>query len=129
MITSFNRRRLKLVQQAGQVLQEKGLFDLPVDLDALAAASCIHLQAMDVNEEGVAAAIDDELLAIARDSELARRLMTVPGVGPIVALGFIATVDDVSRFAKATDVGAYLGLTPRRYQSGEMDYSGRICGR
>ena len=76
-----------------------------------------------------AAAIDDELLAIARDSELARRLMTVPGVGPIVALGFIATVDDVSRFAKATDVGAYLGLTPRRYQSGEMDYSGRISKR
>ena len=72
---------------------------------------------------------DDELQAIARDSELARRLMTVPGVGPIVALGFIATVDDVSRFAKATDVGAYLGLTPRRYQSGEMDYSGRISKR
>ena len=69
-----------------------------------------------------AAAIDDELLAIARDSELARRLMTVPGVGPIVALGFIATVDDVSRFAKATDVGAYLGLTPRRYQSGVRAY-------
>ena len=55
--------------------------------------------------------------------------MTVPGVGPIVALGFIATVDDVSRFAKATDVGAYLGLTPRRYQSGEMDYTGRISKR
>ena len=53
MTTSLNRRRSKLVQQAGQVLQEKGLFDLPVDLDALAAASRIHLQAMDVNEEGV----------------------------------------------------------------------------
>ena len=76
-----------------------------------------------------AAAIDDELLAIARDSELARRLMTVPGVGPIVALNFIATIDDVGRFAKATDVGAYLGLTPRRYQSGEIDYSGRISKR
>jgi transposase len=74
-------------------------------------------------------AIDDELLAIARGSDLARRLMTVPGVGPIVALGFIATVDDAGRFAKATDVGAYLGLTPRRYQSGEMDYSGRISKR
>ena len=55
--------------------------------------------------------------------------MTVPGVGPIVALNFIATVDDASRFAKATDVGAYLGLTPRRYQSGEIDYSGRISKR
>ena len=76
-----------------------------------------------------AAAIEDELLAIARDSELARRLMTVPGVGPIVALNFIATVDDAGRFARATDVGAYLGLTPRRYQSGEIDYSGRISKR
>ena len=55
--------------------------------------------------------------------------MTVPGVGPIVALSFIATVDDVGRFARATDVGAYLGLTPRRYQSGEIDYSGRISKR
>ena len=76
-----------------------------------------------------AAAIDDKLLAIARDSELARRLMTVPGVGPIVALNFIATVDDVRRFAKAVDVGPYLGLTPRRHQSGEVDYSGRISKR
>ena len=76
-----------------------------------------------------AAMIDDELLSIARDSDLAQRLMTVPGVGPIVALSFIATVDDASRFAKATDVGAYLGLTPRRYQSGEIDYSGRISKR
>ncbi len=73
------------------------------------------------------AAIEDELLAIARDSNLARRLMTVPGVGPMVALSFIATVDDAGRFARATDVGAYLGLTPRRYQSGE--YSGRISKR
>jgi transposase len=53
----------------------------------------------------------------------------VPGVGPIVALRFIAIVDDVGRFARATDVGAYLGLTPRRYQSGEIDYSGRISKR
>ncbi len=78
---------------------------------------------------GEAAAIDAELRTIARDSELARRLMSVPGVGAIVALNFIATVDDASRFAKATDVGAYLGLTPRRYQSGEIDYSGRISKR
>jgi transposase len=75
------------------------------------------------------AAIEEELLAIVRESALARRLMTVPGVGPIVALNFIAAIDDVSRFAKATDVGAYLGLTPRRYQSGEVDYSGRISKR
>ncbi len=79
---------------------------------------------------GECAAIEGELVALARESTLARRLMTVPGVGPIVALSFIATIDDAARFAKSTQVGAYLGLTPRRYQSGEVDHSGRIskCG-
>lgn len=77
-----------------------------------------------------AEAMDEELKSIARESGLARRLMTVPGVGPIVALSFIATVDDAGRFKKSRDVGAYLGLTPRRHQSGEVDWSGRIskCG-
>lgn len=76
-----------------------------------------------------AAAIEDELMVLARDSALARRLMTVPGVGSIVALNFIAAIDDAGRFARASDVGAYLGLTPRRHQSGEIDYSGRISKR
>ena len=76
------------------------------------------------------AALEEELVALARGSALARRLMTVPGVGPIVALSFIATIDDAARFGKSSQVGAYLGLTPRRYQSGEVDHSGRIskCG-
>jgi len=52
--------------------------------------------------------------------------MTIPGVGPIVSLSFIALVDDANRFRKSADIGAFLRLTPRRYQSGEMDYSGRI---
>ncbi|SHL33368.1 Transposase IS116/IS110/IS902 family protein [Roseovarius marisflavi] len=47
----------------------------------------------------------------------------------LVSLSFIATIDDVTRFGKATDVGAYLGLTPRRYQSGETNWSGRISKR
>jgi transposase len=76
-----------------------------------------------------AAAIEEDLMALARDSALARRLMSVPGVGPIVSLSFIAAIDDASRFTRASDVGAYLGLTPRRYQSGEIDYSGRISKR
>ena len=76
------------------------------------------------------AAIEEELVTLARGSALARRLMTVPGVGPIVALSFMATIDDASRFSKSSQVGAYLGLTPRRHQSGEVDHSGRIskCG-
>lgn len=76
------------------------------------------------------AALDKDLRSIARKSVLCRRLMTIPGVGPIVALSFIALVDDPGRFRKVTDIGAFLGLTPRRHQSGEIDYSGRIskCG-
>ncbi len=75
-------------------------------------------------------AMDDELKAIARESDLARRLMTVPGVGPVVALSLIAKLDDAQRFKRSRDVGAFLGLTPRRHQSGDMDWSGRIskCG-
>jgi transposase len=59
-----------------------------------------------------------------------RRLMTVPGVGPLTALAFRATIDQPSRFRRSRDVGARLGLTPRRYQSGEADVQGRIsrCG-
>jgi transposase len=74
--------------------------------------------------------LEDELVALARKSDTARRLMTVPGVGAITALAFIATIDDPHRFRRSADVGAFLGLTPRRYQSGEIDRSGRIskCG-
>jgi transposase len=58
-----------------------------------------------------------------------RRLMTVQGVGPFTALAFRATIDRADRF-RERDVGAHLGLTPRRYQSGETDVQGRIsrCG-
>ncbi len=70
------------------------------------------------------------LLAMARDNEESRRLMTVPGIGPINALAFCAAVDDPSRFRRSRSVGAYFGLTPRRHASGEVDWTGRIskCG-
>ena len=65
-----------------------------------------------------------------RSDRLCRRLMTVPGVGPVVALTFRATVDQPQRFARSKMVGAHFGLVPRRFQSGETDYDGRIskCG-
>jgi transposase len=70
------------------------------------------------------------LLAIVRDDEVCRRLMTVPGVGPVVALTYRATVDVPARFRNSKAVGAVFGLTPSKYQSGEADWSGRIsrCG-
>lgn len=70
--------------------------------------------------------MDDELRRIARESNLARRLMTVRRVGPVVSLSCIAMLDDAGRFKKSTDFGAFLGLTPRRHQSGDLDwYAGR----
>jgi len=50
-------------------------------------------------------------------------------VGPITALAYVATIGDAKRFAKSRAVGAYIGLTSRRWQSGEMDYSGRFSTR
>jgi transposase len=56
--------------------------------------------------------------------------MTAPGVGPITALCFLATIDKPTRFKRSRSVGAYAGLTARRYASGEIDWTGRIskCG-
>lgn len=71
-----------------------------------------------------------QVMDLARADDVCRLLMTTPGVGPITALAFRATVDDPSRFRRSRDVGAHLGLTPSRYQSGETDVQGRIsrCG-
>jgi transposase len=75
-------------------------------------------------------AIDADLKKMARSSDACRRLMTIPGVGKLTALAFTAAVDDPERFRRSRDIGAYLGLVPRRYQSGEVDYTGSIskCG-
>ena len=68
-----------------------------------------------------------EVLRIVRMDDVCRRLMTVPGVGAVVALTFTSAVDDPARFRRSKDVGAHFGLTPRKYQSGETDRTGRIC--
>ena len=70
------------------------------------------------------------LLTMARDNDETRRLMTVPGIGPINALAFCTAIDEPSRFRRSRSVGAYFGLTPRRHASGEVDWTGRIskCG-
>ena len=70
------------------------------------------------------------LLAIVHNDDVCRRLMTVPGVGPVVALTYRATVDVPARFRNSKAVGAVFGLTPSRYQSGETNRTGAIsrCG-
>ena len=72
------------------------------------------------------ASYEHQLRAVARGDGTVRRLMTVPGIGYLTALAFISTLEDPARFKRSEDVGAYLGLTPRVHQSGEVDRSGRI---
>ncbi len=73
-----------------------------------------------------ASGLEKRIRAVARGCEVCRRLMTVPGVGPMTALAFVTAIDDPARFENSYDVGAYLGLTPRLFQSGEVAYNGRI---
>ena len=76
------------------------------------------------------AQLTKHVLEIVRDEPVCRRLMGVPGVGPLTALTFRATIDQPERFRHSRDVGAHLGLTPKRYQSGETNVQGGIsrCG-
>ena len=66
------------------------------------------------------------LAASAAADPVAARLMTVPGVGPITALTYKSSIEDPGRFERGEDAGAFAGLVPRRSQSGERDYKGRI---
>ena len=66
------------------------------------------------------------LLTLVRDDPVCRQLMSVPGVGAITAITFKSGVDDPSRFKRSRDVGPHFGLTPRKYQSGELDVTGSI---
>jgi transposase len=70
--------------------------------------------------------MEDELRAIAEANPVTKRFMEIPGVGPIVALSFFTAIEDPRRFKRSEDVGAYLGLTPRVFQSGEYDGKGAI---
>lgn len=66
------------------------------------------------------------VLSTVRGDPVCRRLMTMPGIGPVTALPFRATIDEPDRFRRSRSVGAYLVFTLRRYQSGEVDGVGRI---
>ncbi|MBV8397432.1 MAG: IS110 family transposase [Acetobacteraceae bacterium] len=76
------------------------------------------------------AAFDKAVRALAKANPTCRLLMSVPGIGVLSVLAYVSTVEDPDRFARSRSVGAHIGLTPRRYQSGEVDRSGRIsrCG-
>jgi len=76
------------------------------------------------------AAFDKAVRTLAKDNPTCRLLMSVPGIGVLSVLAYVSTVENPVRFARSRSVGAHMGLTPRQYQSGEIDRSGRIsrCG-
>ena len=86
--------------------------------DALLAAHAVLLREFQ--------ALDKRAHQLARRHPGVRLLMTVPGVGPIIALTFLAAIDDPARFSSSKQVGAHFGLTPKKWESGEISYTGRI---
>ena len=103
--------------------------ELIQDRPKLSTAVVPLLKTREVIERQIAD-LDRKVLRLARNNTQVRRFMTVPGVGPIAALCYLATIGDPTRFKKSRSVGAYAGLTTRRYRSGEIDWTGRIskCG-
>jgi transposase len=71
-------------------------------------------------------ALENRVRNLAKQDPICQRLMTAPGVGPITALTYKAGVDDPTRFTRSRTVAAHFGLTPRRFQSGEIDFDGHI---
>ncbi|HYY39130.1 MAG TPA: IS110 family transposase, partial [Xanthobacteraceae bacterium] len=72
------------------------------------------------------AALEKRVRCMARADAKARLLMSTPAVGPIVALTYASAIDDPARFKSSKQAGAHFGLTPKRYQSGTIDRTGRI---
>jgi transposase len=71
-------------------------------------------------------ALEKHVRIVARQHVQARLLMTTPAVGPIVALTYACAIDEPARFRSSKSTGAHFGLTPKKYQSGQTDYTGRI---
>lgn len=147
-------QRLKVLFTARKVLKSK-LLDVEADLRGVLKNFGIrlgkvtprnfeeHVRELASFDEFIAAVIEPVLIArksmreqydrlhcmlldIARQDEVCKRLMTMPGVGAVVAITYRVMVDVPQRFRKSRSVGAHVGLTPKRYQSGEVDWSGRI---
>lgn len=76
-----------------------------------------------------AAELGRQLLHLARRSKACQRLMSIPGIGAITATSFTTAIEDPENFRKSRSVAAWIGLTTRRYQSGEVDYDGHISRR
>ena len=107
---------------------EEHVRELVIDWDGLAAIVLPLLESWR-SIRLRAAELGRQLVAGARQSQACQILMSIPGIGAITATSFATAIEDPSNFRHSRSVGAWLGLTTRRYQSGEVDYNGHISGR
>ena len=110
------------VTRKGFELRIRELVTGQATLERIAGAMLLARAALKVEYEKLHKAV----LAIVREDAVCRRLMTVPSVGPLVAITYKSAMDDPNRIAKSKAAGALFGLTPRKYQSGEKDVTGGI---
>jgi transposase len=124
LVKAFIRREgLRL--PSGEVAHtEAKLAALP--LPEVLAAELAPLRALWAPLNAEIAAADARVTTVAATNPVVVQLRTAPGIGPVTAVAFVATLDDVTRFRSAHQVEAYLGLTPREYSSGERQHRGRI---
>jgi transposase len=120
---------LKLVGHVTHASFEKRVIDLLDDAPRLLAMVRPMLTVRRVVQEQFVL-LHKMVLQSVRSDDVCRRLMTIPGVGALTASTYLSTIDDPTRFNRSRDVGAHLGLTPRKYASGEVDRNGAIskCG-
>jgi transposase len=122
LLKLFGLRLGSVTTPAGRAARLQRLFEQKPELRAILAPLVASLGAL---EEQIAGSTRS-LRRRAEADPVCARLMSVPGVGPVAAVTFKSSIEDPDRFAKGADVGAYAGLVPRRFQSGERDTKGRI---
>jgi transposase len=115
-VGGFTQRADEIIAQELSVCPE-----LKIVIETLSAARRAILERIKV--------LDGRINALAKRSPTARLFMTAPGVGPITALSVASAYDDPRRFARSSNAGAYFGLTPRRYESGEISRNGHVSKR
>jgi transposase len=117
-----------IAPKGGGGLFERNVRRLITEDAEIAAVITPLLQARDM-ARNKCAALDHRLIKSVRGDPTCRMLMTMPGIGPITAVAYVAAVEKPDTFKQSRAVGAWLGLTPRRFQSGEVDYDGHISRR
>jgi transposase len=118
----------RIVPKGAGGLFEKNVRALITDDAEIAAVIMPLLQARGIARSRCAA-LDRRLIGSVQADVTCRRLMTMPGVGPLTAVAYVAALEKPDTFKRSRAVGAWLGLTPRRFQSGEVDYDGHISRR